>query len=92
MSVVSMVSDLTSFGAAGLMGAMWLAERRLSRAREQQIVEAHQRILRDEEKLVCLTEVIDRNTAALVRFVEHQKEQTRVLRELKEELHHVRVS
>ncbi len=92
MTLLSLVSDLTSFGAAGLMGAMWLSERRLNRSREQQLSDAHQRILRDEEKLTCLSDLIDKNTAALVRFVEHQKEQTRILHELKEELHHARIS
>ncbi|MBN1555674.1 MAG: hypothetical protein JXA11_13095 [Phycisphaerae bacterium] len=92
MTLLSLVSDLTSFGAAGLMGAMWLCERKLNRSREQQLTEAHQRIQRDEEKLACLTDVIDKNTAALVRFVEHQKEQTRILHELKEELRHARIS
>ena len=92
MTLLSLLCDLTSFGAAGLMGAMWLCERRLNRTREQQITEAHLRITRDEEKLACLRDVIDKNTAALVRFVEHQKEQTRILHELKEELHHARIS
>ncbi len=92
MPFLSLISDLTSFGAAGLMGAMWLCERKLSRTREQQITEAYQRIQRDEQKLTCLTNVVDKNTAAIVRFIEQQKEQTRILHEMKEELHRARFS
>ncbi len=92
LSMLSLISDLTSFGAAGLMGAMWLCERRLSRNREEQLSDAHQRIRRDEQKLSHLTNVVDRNTSAIVRFLEHQKEQSEILKQLREEMHHVRLS
>ncbi len=90
MSILSLISDLTSFGAAGLMGALWLLERKLNRRREEQINAAHERILRDEQKLSCLTGVVDKNTAAIVRFVENQKEQSRIIKHLMEVMHHVR--
>ena len=88
---LSLITDLTSFGAAGLMGAMWLWERKINRRREEQLNATHERILRDEQKLNCLTEVIDKNTAAIVRFIEHQKQQSQLLRHLMEEMHHVRI-
>lgn len=91
MSILSLLSDLTSFGAAGLMGALWLWERKLNRRREEQLDAAHERILRDEQKLSCLTDVVNKNTAAIVRFVEHQKEQSRILKHMMEVMHHVRV-
>ena len=40
-------AELPSLGVAGLMGLMWLWERRVSQKREQQIDEAHARILAD---------------------------------------------
>ncbi|GAH27066.1 unnamed protein product, partial [marine sediment metagenome] len=70
MSVLSIMSDLASFGAAGLMGTMWLWERRLSRRREEQLSDAHQRILRDEQRLSELTHVVEKNTAAITGFTE----------------------
>ena len=88
MTFIGVISDLTSFGAAGLMGAMWLCERRLNRTREQELVESHQRIKRDEQRLSCLTDVVNKNTAAIVRFVQHQKEQNQILKHLVEEIHH----
>ena len=91
-SILSLISDLTSFGAAGLMGAMWLCERRLSRNREEQLSDAHQRIQRDEQRLSYMTDVVGRNTAAIVQFLEHQKEHSRILKQLREEMRHARLS
>jgi len=88
MEVLSIVSDLTSFGAAGLMGAMWLCERKLNRDREQQLTDAHHRIGRDEERLAKLTEVIDRNTSAITSFVETQRDMAESIRNLIREIHH----
>lgn len=88
MTLMSLITDLANFGTAGLMGAMWLAERRLNRTREEQLIQAHNRILRDEQKLNCLTDVVNRNTAAIVRFVQHQKQQSELIKHLMNETHH----
>lgn len=90
MTILSYMSDLANFGAAGLMGAMWLWERRLGHARDQQISEAHQRILRDEERLSKLTEVVEQNTSAIVRFTETQRQVGEALKDLTREFHHER--
>ena len=60
--------QLVNLGAAGLMGAMWLWERRTSQKREQQIDEAHERILSDRVQLAELLDVVRRNTEALIRL------------------------
>ena len=60
--------DFTSFGAAGLMGAMWLWERRTSRQREEQLDEAHVRILGDRVQLEQLIDVVRQNVAAMTRL------------------------
>jgi uncharacterized protein YigA (DUF484 family) len=91
MDIFAIVSDLTSFGAAGLMGAMWLWERKYSRAREEQIDQAHERIMRDEERLDKLTQVLEQNTAAISRFHEMQREAYDTLKQLIEEIQHDRV-
>jgi pyruvate carboxylase len=62
------LSQLTSLGAAGIMGAMWLWERRSSRAREEQLDEAHARILADRVQLEQLIEVVRDNTQAMTRL------------------------
>ncbi|MDY6913366.1 MAG: hypothetical protein SVT52_02765 [Planctomycetota bacterium] len=92
MNLLSIVSDLASFGAAGLMGAMWLWERKLSRCRERQLSESHGRIIRDEERLRNLRKVVQQNTAAIVRFHETQREVREVLKHLHEEFHNDRTN
>jgi hypothetical protein len=67
-STVPAFDSITSFGAAGLMGAMWLWERRNSRQREQQLDEAHSRILGDRVQLGELMDVVRQNTEAITRL------------------------
>jgi hypothetical protein len=62
------LSQLTSLGAAGIMGAMWLWERRSSRTREEQLDEAHARILGDRVQLDQLIEVVRDNAQAMTRL------------------------
>jgi hypothetical protein len=39
------VLNVTQFGLAGLMGALWWWERRYSRQREEQLTQSHDKIL-----------------------------------------------
>lgn len=86
MEILSIMSDLASFGAAGLMGAMWLWERKISRTREEQLTAAHGRILRDEQRLGQLTDVVEHNTAAITRFTETQRQVVETLKDLVKEM------
>lgn len=86
MSIMSMISDLASFGAAGLMGTMWLWERKASRQREEQLTETHERIIRDEQRLGNLVEVVKQSTAAMGGFTETQRQVVETLKELIKEL------
>lgn len=90
MTPVNIAYDLATFGAAGLMGAMWLWERKLSRTREEQLTEAHGRIVRDEQRLERLVHVVEQNTAAVAGFTETQRQAVDALRELVKELNHDR--
>lgn len=89
-AVLAAATDMASFGAAGLMGGMWLWERRSTRQREEQLTQAHERVLRDEQRLAKLTEVVEHNTAAIAKFNETQRETCETIKHLLEELHHVR--
>ena len=84
MDLLTVMTELANFGVAGLMGAMWLWERRSSREREQQLTDAHERIARDEQRLDKLTQVVELNTAAFSRFDEVQRQVVQALREVKE--------
>ena len=88
MTFVGIMTDLTNFGAAGLMGAMWLCERRISQRREQQLTEAHDRIGRDEERLKGMMEVVEHNTSAVTRFAETQRQVAEALKDLAREMNH----
>jgi hypothetical protein len=73
------MADVTNLGAAGLMGAMWLWERRTSQKREQQLDEAHSRILSDRVQLDQLIEVVQQNAAAFSRLSATQEQLLRKL-------------
>ncbi|HVT87409.1 MAG TPA: hypothetical protein VHD56_01040 [Tepidisphaeraceae bacterium] len=62
------IDQLTNLGVAGIMGAMWLWERRISRVREQQIDEAHARIMADRVMLDQLMDVVKQNTEAMTKL------------------------
>lgn len=82
------IKELASLGAAGLMGALWLWERRLSRLREQQLTEAHDRILRDEQRLDRLIQVVEQNTSAITQFSETQRQVVDAVKDMVKEMNH----
>jgi hypothetical protein len=73
------LSQLTSLGAAGIMGAMWLWERRMSRQRDQQLDETHERIIGDRVQLDQLIEVVRGNAEAMTRLTSVQDQLVRTL-------------
>lgn len=73
------LSQLTSLGAAGIMGAMWLWERRTSGQRDQQLDESHARILGDKVQLDQLIEVVKNNAEAMTRLGTVQDQLIRTL-------------
>jgi hypothetical protein len=89
MSLMTFLADATggnapfdsiaSLGAAGLMGAMWLWERRTSQKREQQLDEAHARILGDGVQLEQLMTVVRQNAEAISRLCTTQDQLLRQL-------------
>ena len=70
----SALPDLMNLGAAGLMGAMWLWERRTSQKREGQIDEAHARIMSDRVELQQLMDVVRQNAETLSRLCATQEQ------------------
>ena len=73
------ISQLTSLGAAGIMGAMWLWERRTNQKRDEQLDESHARILGDRIQLDQLIEVVKGNAEAMTRLVSVQDQLVRTL-------------
>jgi hypothetical protein len=60
------IATLTQFGVAGLIGWMWLTERRASAERDRQLSEAHARILHDAEQRTVLVDALRDCTRAMV--------------------------
>lgn len=70
---LDLLASLAQFGAAGLIGFMWLTERRHAHARDQQLTEAHERLLEQRLQLEQLIRVVGDNTRALTRVEEAQR-------------------
>ena len=74
------LDQLMNLGVAGIMGAMWLWERRTSRQREEQIDEAHARIMSDRVALDQLMDLVRQNVAAMTRFAAVHEQSIREMR------------
>jgi hypothetical protein len=72
------IDQFTSLGMAGVMGAMWLWERRTSRVREQQIDEAHARIMSDRILIDELIDVVQQNTEAITKLTQLSSLKTKI--------------
>ncbi|RMD63381.1 MAG: hypothetical protein D6824_05380 [Planctomycetota bacterium] len=70
---LDLLASLAQFGAAGLIGFMWLTERRHAQRRDQQLTEAHERLLEQRLQLEQLIRVVGDNTRALTRVEEAQR-------------------
>jgi hypothetical protein len=72
-------SACAQFGAAGLIGWMWLSERRAAVARERQLTEAHERIVQERPQVETLVRIVSENTRALSTLEAGQRSLTAVL-------------
>lgn len=59
------LAALAQFGVAGLVCWMWLAERRAAGARERQMTEVHERLMRERRETDVLIAALGDNTRAL---------------------------
>ncbi len=59
------LTALTQFGAAGLIGLLWIMERRYAVHRDRQLDEAHRKLIDQERDLEALLTVVKENTKAI---------------------------
>jgi len=59
------VSSMVQFGTAGLIGWMWLTERKGSGERERQLTESHERIVEQRVGVEALLGAVRENTRVL---------------------------
>ena len=76
------LASLTQFGVAGLIGWMWIVERRAAAVRERQVQEAHDRLLADRTRLEVLVQALRDNTRALTALEVGQRGVAEALRRL----------
>jgi hypothetical protein len=85
-----MPTDLTTifaqFGPAGLMGLLWIMERRHAATRERQLTEAHQRLSRQDDSIHALLEVVRDNTRAITSLEHTQRHLLHLARGMNERL------
>lgn len=79
------IETLTQFGVAGLMGALWMWERAMSRRRDAELSEAHRKLMAQHEQLRTVLRLIDRNTRAIERFDQTQRQLVHLLEKMSDE-------
>ncbi len=67
---------LAQMGAAGLIGLMWLSERRAAAERDRQMTQLHDRIMGDTRELGVLLSALESNTRAMVSLESGQRRLT----------------
>lgn len=66
------LAPIAQYGLAGLMGILWLMERRSSSQRERELSEAHHRMMAQHEEIGELMDVVRVNTSAVTRLEQSQ--------------------
>jgi nitrate reductase gamma subunit len=82
MMEAEIAGALAQFGVAGLVGWMWLAERRSAAGRERQLAEAHDRLMAERERAETLVGIISTSTRAMTAVEVSQRELARVVERL----------
>lgn len=68
------LNALAQFGPAGLIGLLWIAERRHAAARDRQLGEAHGKLAAQDQSLDALLNVVKDNTRAIVTLEQTQRQ------------------
>ncbi|MCA9279850.1 MAG: hypothetical protein H6815_05320 [Phycisphaeraceae bacterium] len=76
-----LMGSLAQLGTAGLIGMMWLSERKSAQEHERQIREAHARLIDGKIELEALLGVVRANTAALETIGNQQRELNDLVRQ-----------
>ena len=76
------MTAFAQFGLAGMVGGMWLWERRAAGDRERQLTEAHERLTADRLQLNVLVDTLRDNTRALAALEAGQRALAAVLARL----------
>jgi hypothetical protein len=75
------IGILAQFGPAGLIGLLWIAERRHAAARDRQLSEAHARLSMQSNLLDAVVDVVKDNTRAITTLEHTQRQLIEVARD-----------
>lgn len=81
----NLIETLAQFGVAGLMGALWMWERAMSRRRDAELSEAHRKLMAQHDHLRTVLRMVDRNTRAIERFDQTQRQLVHLLEKMSDE-------
>ena len=73
---------VSQYGVAGLMGLLWLFERRHSSQRERELTESHTRLMKQNTELSELVGVIKENSVAMTSLEKSQARLSQVCEEI----------
>lgn len=79
---MEILASLTQFGVAGLVGFMWVVERRAAGDRERQLEETHARLMQEQTQLSVLMQMLRDNTRVLTALEVGQRGVLSMLRRL----------
>lgn len=77
---------VSQFGPAGLMGLLWVLERRHAALRDRQLSEAHRRLALHEHDVAALLGVVRDNTRAIVTLEQTQRQLQRTVERVNQRL------
>lgn len=72
--MIELATILAQFGPAGLIGLLWIVERRHASSRERQLNEAHRKLAAQNGSLEALLAVVKDNTRAIVTLEQTQRQ------------------
>lgn len=79
MGEAELAAAVMQFGTAGLIGWLWLTERRTAGTRERQLHEAHDRLMSQESHVRTILSALEANTRALVMLEAGQRDLARAI-------------
>lgn len=81
-----LVTIMSQFGPAGLMGLLWILERRHAGVRERQLSEAHRQLVGGQQQITALLDLVRDNTRAIVTLEQTQRHLARVAERIDQRL------
>jgi hypothetical protein len=77
-----LLTALAQCGPAGLIGLLWIVERRHANRREIQLHEAHRKLVAQDQSIQNLLDVLRENTRAITMLEQTQRQLVEVVQRL----------